>query len=543
MFLITNKTVNKHKDFNIIKLVDDICFFYDYNCEFEFVGDKLIIGRQYQGIVSDRDGTYIEVEFDNRNINFKRDFWGGIPLYYYNDELIVSDSLSLIKKCIGPSAPNYSAIAEYISSSYNVGSKTVYSDISILMPDESLVAEVFNKHVFAIKNPPFEKIDVKDNKVLLKMIEDVLTLSIENFIDNRKNKENNFNYCLNLSGGVDSSLILAKIKECSERFDVSSLVYYHTDWRKDIVDHEYSKAACAKYSINSKRVDIDNKTYSKYFEDYINITKNAMHTYAPSFYFMNLSGVSNGKHNVVINGSGPDESMIGTEKLTINEIKQLDKKIIENKEDFLIRNIDYLKIPVNIVSEFFTKAVRQKLGDEVDFLKYRVDIANRVCNNFKNDDRISELQRRYHFYTILQDHIKNIYESCQQSGANVIFPYLTNDLFILIFSANFYQLNIENEYKSVMKKILSKYFSNDYVYREKIGFQSPSTPYFMSKIGMGVKLRECLNMKSEIFSSKYDAYILEQINKTEIDLHKRYDYSIWAYLNIKILENNGHFKI
>ena len=94
-----------------------------------------------------------------------------------------------------------------------------------------------------------------------------------------------------------------------------------------------------------------------------------------------------------------------------------------------------------------------------------------------------------------------------------------------------------------MKKILSKYFSNDYVYREKIGFQSPSTPYFMSKIGMGVKLRECLNMKSEIFSSKYDAYILEQINKTEIDLHKRYDYSIWAYLNIKILENNGHFKI
>jgi asparagine synthase (glutamine-hydrolysing) len=545
MFLISNR-VDRYENFNSIKLVNNIYLFYDCNCEFEFIGNNLVIGRQYQGVVSDKDGTYVEVELDNVDsgcIKFNRDFWGGVPLYYYNDGLIVSDSLSLIKKIIGPSAPNYGAIAEYISSAYNVGNRTVYSDVNVLMPDESLKVEISNENLLSvIQNPPFEKIDVKDEGTLLKMIEDTLTLSIENFIT-KQNKKNDSKCYLNLSGGVDSSLILAKMKEYDKDFNISSLIYYHTDWRRDIVDHEFSKIACTKYNIDSKKVDIDNEIYSKYFEIYINRTKNVMHTYAPSFYFMNATGISDGKGRVIINGSGPDESMIGTEKLSINKIKQLDRKKLVNKENFLIHNIDYLKIPVNVASEFFKKDICQKFGDEVDFFKYRADVATHMHNNFGGDDCISELQRKYHFYTILQDHIKNIYESCQQSGADVFFPYLTNDLFILIFSANFYQLNIENEYKSIMKKILIKYFPKDYVYREKIGFQSPSTPYFIPKIGMGRKLRECLNVDSKIFSSKYNAYILRQINEKEVDLYKRYDYSIWAYLNIRTLENNGNFKI
>ena len=93
------------------------------------------------------------------------------------------------------------------------------------------------------------------------LIESILDLSLKKFIEN--NSPNNL--YLNLSGGTDSSLLLSKIKELNETIGIESLIFYHSDWRKDIIDHQYSKIACKNYNIKENFVDIVNESYTNAF--------------------------------------------------------------------------------------------------------------------------------------------------------------------------------------------------------------------------------------------------------------------------------------
>ena len=141
------------------------------------------------------------------------------------------------------------------------------------------------------------------------LIESILDLYLKKFIEN--NSPNNL--YLNLSGGTDSSLLLSKIKELNGAIGIKSLIYYHSDWRKDIIDHKYSKIASEKYNIKENCVDIVNESYTNAFLKLISQTGNVMHTYAPSFFILNNT-INKSYSKILVNGSGPDESMIGSRK-------------------------------------------------------------------------------------------------------------------------------------------------------------------------------------------------------------------------------------
>lgn len=542
MFIISKSDL-KMKMMQCRKLNDAVYFHYDDCCQFNLIStDKLIIGRQYKGILSDKDGSYIEVSIGKDIISFVRDSWGSIPVYYSYDGCMISDTLNLIQENSELSPPDYGAIAEYISAAYTVGSRTIYENIKVLMPDEMLSVSLIDQlSMEPVRDEPHELIDEKDLPFLM---EKILTLSIEDLINRTpSNLLSDKNY-INLSGGTDSSLILSKIKEYSPNFEVESLIYYHDDWRSDIDDYKYSRLACDKYKIKQNQKNINNSSYADSFSEYIKKTKNIMHTYAPSFYMTNKKSMCDGKISMVINGTGPDESMIGTEKISIESIGMLDSTVMRDKDEYLLNNIDYLKISVDTITGFF-KEDAPFLNDIncLDFYSYRKKIASHVRTKLVLGEEFSDFQRTYHFYTILQDHIKNIYSATQQSNSKICFPYLTNDMYRLIFSVSFYSLNFGNEYKSILKKILLKYFPESFVYRKKVGFQSPSTPYFLVEDGMGALLRGLLRKESKIFSEEYTKYIQKQLDSDTVDLLKRYDYSMWAYVNIRLLEEQGCFHL
>ena len=214
----------------------------------------------------------------------------------------------------------------------------------------------------------------KNVNEMVYLIEEILNLSLKKFIEN--NSPNNL--YLNLSGGTDSSLLLSKIKELNETIGIESLIFYHSDWRKDIIDHQYSMIACKNYNIKENFVDIVNESYTNAFLNLISQTNNVMHTYAPSFFLLNNT-IDKSYSNILINGSGPDESMIGSEKIEIDKLMKFDKEITFNNEDFLIDKVDYLKTSDKKVKKFFKKDFLNEIdnlnvkNNRIELVKYLKD--------------------------------------------------------------------------------------------------------------------------------------------------------------------------
>lgn len=148
-----------------------------------------------------------------------------------------------------------------------------------------------------------------------------------------------------------------------------------------------------------------------------------------------------------------------------------------------------------------------------------------------------EFQRRFHALTILQDHVQELSAVAQALDRCILFPYLTNDIFRIIFSTRFETLNAGDIYKSVVKRVLEKFMSSSFTHRKKIGFQSPSRPYFKSNVGLGRELQRLLSKgKSAVLDLEVvEAGIRERLN-SELDLRARYDFLEWTAYNILLLE-------
>ena len=63
-----------------------------------------------------------------------------------------------------------------------------------------------------------------------------------------------------------------------------------------------------------------------------------------------------------------------------------------------------------------------------------------------------EFQRRYHAFTILQDHVQEGQYLGSSARTEILFD-LTNDIFRIIFSARFASLNVNGIYKAALKRV------------------------------------------------------------------------------------------
>jgi len=481
-----------------------------------------VLGRQFNGLFSEPDGNFIEISINLSNNYFEvdRDNYGSIPLYYSSKHLLLSTDPRLLFED-ETNALDMTAIGEYLSAAYISGGNTIYQNIKILMPDEIIVIK---PHSFEIKKKLiFPAISINSENEVENLLERAIDNSIMNLIDYIPGSA-----YLNLSGGADSSLILSKIHEISGSAEnIMTSTYFHADWRKDIDDWRYAEFVSKKYNTTHSRVDIYNEDFRTSNLELSLKSKYLFHTYSTAFYIQNKTFNNLHLDIPIINGSGPDESMIGTEKLTISDL--VSKKNMPKKDwiNYMLSNFDYLKLNQEAVNNLLLqdcgsisesrKIILECLLDSPDFL---------------------EFQRRYHTLTVLQDHIRELSFVSLCSNRQILFPYLTNDIFKLVFSTNFESLNRNLMYKSAVKNILMKYLPYDFVFRKKIGFQSPSHPYFASDFGCGKEIRRLLSKPSNIINIDYaKVNILNKLQNSS-DLFKRYDFMEWTVFNLLILEEN-----
>jgi asparagine synthetase B (glutamine-hydrolysing) len=480
---------------------------------------QCVIGRQYEGLFDGKDGTYIAVTTsDSGETLIERDLFGAIPLFYSTHRPIISTDIRLLIAIEKPTL-NFEALAEYLSASYVTGGKTIYEHIRCLMPTESIIARDKNSEI-RVKGifPPESTMTEQE---ALHSLEIAVDNSIEDLL--RRYPDT---IALNLSGGADSTLLLAKIRTRDAHKRVLTTTYFHEDWRDDLDDWKYAEEASVKFGSQHRLLKLNNESFCRAHKAMMGRAENVFHTYAAAFYAQNDMIAALDIGVPIINGSGPDESIIGTEKVEIDELLSLRSLGHEDWLKYLLRNIDYIKIPETSVTKILC-------GRGSGFVKTREAIATKLLDA----PDFLEFQRRYHAITVLQDHIQELSAAAQALDRPILFPYLTNDIFRIVFSTRFEALNAGGVYKSVVKKILEKFTPTRFTHRKKIGFQSPSRPYFRSATGFGRELSKLLSGDGGgLFNMELLERSIRERLTAELDLKRRYDFLEWTAYNILLLE-------
>ena len=481
--------------------------------------EEYVIGRRYRGLFDAYDGSYVTVTSSGET-RIDRDSYGAIPLFYSTVSPVVSTDMRLIVEINRPQF-NFASLSEYLSAAYLTAGRTIYQNINFLMPNEKIVSDrsrlfVKEKKVF----PPHEK---RSEREALQLLDAAIDNSINDLLNRYPGQVS-----VNLSGGTDSTLLLAKIRQKEPRIGIVTTTYFHDDWRDDLDDWKYADQASKTFGSQHRLIKVNNESLSQEHRDLVARTRNVFHTYPASFFVQNKDAAGLGHDVPIINGSGPDESIIGTEKIPIVDLLSLRTLKREGWTNYLIANIDYIKMSEGVVAQMLRR-------DGQGFIESRRSIAAALLDATD----FVEFQRRYHALTILQDHIQELSSVALALNRPIIFPYLTNDIFRIVFSTDFNVLNAREVYKSVFKELLSRFMPSDFVHRPKIGFQSPSRPYFKSDRGFGPELTRLLSKGSMLLNVEAVGSAIRERLDAHLDLRARYDFLEWTAYNIMLLEELG----
>lgn len=488
--------------------------------EFSESGKITLIGRTFTGIAGELDGNYVLIrETKNEAFEIDRDMFGSIPLFYSLKTGVVSTD---IRDLLTETGINWSpeGVSEYISCAFNSLGRTIYKYISVLRPDESLhvsdgVLSIRRKKNYYVQPPIDGDLD--------ELIKAAFERSIGNLAD-----EVGDQCILNLSGGNDSTLILAMLRGIRPNLKVYSNTFFHTDWRDDFDDWRYAKRAAEKYNTDHKLVNIKNSTFEHAHRQLVKSGRNVFHTYATAFYMQNIAldgMVQEGAP--IVNGSGPDETMIGTEKISVGELISMNKLSRQEWINYSDQAKDYLK-----VSE--SKSAKLLKMHSEGFMGHRHKLALELS---QDSGSFVEFQRRFHSMLILQDHICELSQVAAVVGRPIFFPLLTNDIFRIVFGSTFQELNRNGVYKAIVKNMLLDYMDPPYVNRTKVGFQSPSRKYFMSPDGFGQEIHRLLrrDYSSILSMDEVREAVLERLSE-DFSISRRYDFVEWAVFNLLRLE-------
>jgi asparagine synthetase B (glutamine-hydrolysing) len=484
---------------------------------FERSGSEVVIGWRSPGLFEEADGSYVVVGHTPDGSSLvDRDGFGSVPLYYREDLAAVSTDLRFLLE-LRPTPLDPDGVAEYLASSFTTCGATVHRGVRVLEPDELVV--VSGSSIRVERKPLFGDCTIDDPREACELLRAAIERSIRSVSARCAG-----GFALNLSGGVDSTLALALL--ANDRPDrVVTTTFFHDDWREDLDDWRWAATAADQFGSDHRLARIDNAAFTASHRALVEGSGTVWHTYAAAFRLQNLLAPAS---LPIVNGSGPDESMVGTEKVPVDDLLARRSLPRDAWVDELFRGFDAAKLDASDVGSLVP-------GSTGAWARHRRSLAGRLADA----PDFVELQRRYHAMTVLQDHIRELSAVAASLGRPVLFPYLTNDVFRVVFGSRFAALNVGGTYKAVMKQLLAEHASSELVHRAKVGFQSPSRPYFRSTTGLGAALPPLLARRGSVMDVGVLAPAVRERLDAPLDVRRSYDFLEWNAYNVLLLESLG----
>ena len=254
------------------------------------------------------NGMFAFAIWDNQNetLFIARDRIGVKPLYYFQDEqrfLFASELRSLLSSGYVPRELDNYALHDFLAFQSVYAPFTLLKNIFQLMPGEyatiSATAGFKKKTYWSLENPP-NRGGVSDKATAQKKIRELLTASIE------RRMISDVPLGAFLSGGIDSSAVVALMSECSERRVDTFTVSFA---EKQFDESRYADIIAKKYNTNHTTIRLSPDDFLKGLPEALDATD------APSGDGLNTYIVSKATKEagitVALSGLGGDELFAG----------------------------------------------------------------------------------------------------------------------------------------------------------------------------------------------------------------------------------------
>jgi len=497
----------------------------------------------------------------NNYVFLARDQFGIKPLMYRlsNEYFAFSSEIKALTKVIGEDPKgSLKSLDIYLTLQYIPAPHTIYKDIYKLPPAHYLIVDDTGK---IIEKEKYYDISFKpDNKTSsedwLRQTDEAITDSVNSQLIS------DVPFGVFLSGGIDSTLVALKMSKILDKPLKAFTIGFH---EKEYSEIKYAEHAAKKMGIElvseivtENGIDVMPKLINNHFGEPFGDPSTI-----PTWF---VSRLARKEVTMVLTGDGGDEMFGGyhsyqswmkntprnivNKKLQLQQYAGIPRYLLGTYKEYLKngKSMNNLTEWVNLMA--YTKSgIREKLWKKEVFseISNSIECFNKAHKAAKRFDRLSYAQY-VDINTYLPNDILPKVDVCSMANSLETRPPLIDIELAKIVqtlpSKERNQLhNLEMQGKSILKRLLSKNFSEDFVYRNKQGFAIPFDQWFFKDKENGKLFEQALlNKKSRL----HDFFNPQAINELWEGYNKHsgsfnyfgvlwllYVFSIW-------LEDNSH---
>lgn len=495
-----------------------------------------------------------------RQVIICRDQFGIKPLYFYHDNELFffgSEIKSFLKIQGWDRSLDYSSLVNYLHFLWSPGVQTPFKNINKLLPGHFGILDLNRPESFQMQeyyNIPFEgNYGKRTEREWIDEVDVAFTKAVE------RQLLSDVPIGFFLSGGLDSSIIVAKARELTgERVQCYTI---DTDLDKNDTEGFTNDLHYAK--VVAKHLDVKLEIVSGEINIVEDFDKMIWHLDEPQadaapLNVLNICKIARQKGNVVLmGGAGGDDLFSGyrrhqainferyikwTPKLlgkginkianqfssrnaTIRRIQKLSKGLDKNALERLMGYYEWLPLATN--KTLFSPEILKEINgyDPSDILR----------QSLKGIPKEKEPLNQLLFWDMkffLTDHNLNYTDKLSMAaGVEARVPFLDIDLVNLSTQIPVDLKLKGREAKYILKKMAEKYLPKEVIYRPKTGFGAPVRKWITNDLDEMIndRLSEKRIKERGIFDSKNVSKLIQDNKKGKIDA----SYPIWGLLAIE----------
>ncbi len=451
------------------------------------------------------DGFFGAAVYDQRTgqLHLIKDRWGKKPLYYAksgDSVIFASEAKSILEYDASLRVFDYEGIKHWIAYRGSHCEKTIFYNVNKVVQGHYVTIDEFHniestqhfchpKHVMEL-----EPLKVVSAAEVDEQVSQLLSGALE------KRLASDVPIGIQLSGGVDSSLIAAKLREETSSNISSFSVIFNDAQDKAYSEESYSDYVADKYQLNHHKLAIDKSSISEalrhvvYLFDGMLDIPNAIPIYL-------LCKYAKKDITVFLTGEGADELFGGYGKF--NKAVKYEKanpisKLIPDgffNLNFFINRVKHNYIYSMYLSKYYSGETEKLLDHVNSFVspftieKYFGNLESTLVQHL-DMDTLSRLP--FMNQLLLVDHMTYLNfllerqdKSSMGASVEARLPFLDMDLINYAFQLPHKHLLDDQMNKKPLKRLAEKYFGHDFVHRPKVGFPLPISQWLDDPEGFG----------------------------------------------------------
>lgn len=536
---------------------------HDYNFQSTSDTETVLYAYIKYGIsfLKKLNGIFALAILDRRKkeVVIARDPFGVKPLYFYQDKeklLFSSEIKSFLKFEINKEI-SAKAIANYLTFSWSPGGYTPFKNVIKIEPGHFFRISTIEFHNYQIEKfyqiPYSGKYSNKSEEELIEELEVKLINSV------KRQLLSDVPVGFFLSGGLDSSLLVAIAKKINPEKNIECFTIDTGDWGRMEGfknDLEYAKEIASYLGVSLNIIKADVNILADFDKMIWHLDE--PQTDAAPLNVLNICKAAKEKGiKVLIGGTAGDDLLSGYRRhRVINLERQIDKipRIMRTWAKPLINCLP-IRIPavrrVRRISENIEKPLFQRLSGYFSWIPYDAMTSlldkefRKQLNGYNPLSHFLELNKRipdeksilnqvlfWEMNTFLVDHNLNYTDKLAMAcGVEVRVPYL--DLELVNFATTIPpELKLKGkETKYILKKVAKRYLPEEVIYRPKTGFGAPMRKWILEDLDSMIQNRLSKSRLDEIgiFNPDEVWSLINENKRGKIDG----SFSIWALLAIE----------